>query len=219
MSAAARFSTRSSRRTGIIIANSCWLRAGESRRKGEEDECPEGRRNGQMPANRCPLRSQKSGQGLRHLPVQGRVDPNHDRSGKLSFSFFPNGRGEIVGKESQPTTHVLPRHEPGLKHEIASQSASRDPRAPKNLPKDCKKSSPLSKGGRRDLGGGPVPEISPWPPLIRGCVAIRKMSSFPRKRESRYLKFLFPPAAGMPALHHTRYRARLRGHDEIRHGL
>jgi hypothetical protein len=40
-----------------------------------------------------------------------------------------------------------------------------------------------------------------------------------RERESRSLKLLLSPTDWMPALHHTRYRARLRGHDKSWHSL
>jgi hypothetical protein len=66
----------------------------------------------------------------------------------------------------------------------------------------------------------PLPQPSP----VRDCVVMRKTSSFPqnlslhalsRERESSSFKLLRSTTEWMAALHHTRYRARLRGHDEL----
>jgi hypothetical protein len=73
---------------------------------------------------------------------------------------------------------------------------------PPVLPRPPSRLKTVSQGGKRRHSS---PNLSPQ--VVSG------------ERESRSLKLLLPPTAWMPALHHNRYRARLRGHDELRHSL
>jgi hypothetical protein len=50
---------------------------------------------------------------------------------------------------------------------------------------------------------------------LRGYVATGKSSVIPAKAGSRFNLYSMILTTRMPALNHTRYRARLRGHDEL----
>ena len=54
------------------------------------------------------------------------------------------------------------------------------------------------------------------PSLLRGYVATGKSSVIPAKAGIQFNLYSMILPAWMPALNHTRYRTRLRGHDELR---